>query len=74
MNASYLGAYVINNMDLKISNYFKYIADMQTKIPAFNRTSIIGNEIKEISNSEEESSLLKDYYHIQYNALFDYAR
>ena len=75
MNANYLGAYVINNMDLDISNYFKYVADMGTKLPAFNRSSlVIDGDVKLIADSEEGSNMLTTYNYVQYNALYDYAK
>ncbi len=72
MNANYLGAYVLNKMDLKISNYFKYVADMQTKTPMFNKETIIVDDyLYDYEEDKKDSELLKNYNYVQYRMLYD---
>ena len=54
MNANYLGAYVLNKLDLNISSYFKYVEDMRKKIQAFNRQGLYqNNEIIPFVNTDK---------------------
>lgn len=67
MNSNYLGSYIINNMDLNVSNYFKYIESMRKSVPIFNRTSIYVD-----SKNDNVNKLLNDYRNVEYSILYDY--
>ena len=67
MNASYLGAYLVNNIGLDISNYFKYIYSISKEIPIFNRNyMLINNEFQPINNNEIYN-LYKKVQHYEFN-------
>lgn len=75
MNSNYLGAYVANNMDIKLSNHFKYVADLLTKIPSFTRMGIrVGDEIHTFADVPEENKLLEDFKKVQYREFYDYEK
>lgn len=72
INSSYLGAYVINKMDIEISDYFKYVDYERKQVPVFNR-DVVYQDNKTI---KWDKSNLKDnimqYKYVQYNAFYDY--
>ncbi len=74
MNASYLGAYVLNKLDLNISNYFKYIESTRTKIPVFNRQVLYKDKnIISLDKLEyDDQKAIKDYKYVQYGSFYDY--
>lgn len=73
LNASFLGAYVLNKLDLKISNYYKYLDDLRKTIPAFTRQGIYQDgtitPYENISNNK--LSLINNYKNIQYSLFHD---
>lgn len=73
IKSSYLGAYVINKMDLDISDYYKFIDYTRTIIPVFNwETMQIGNKAMSIDDIPEKEKLqLTKYRYVQYNRLYD---
>ena len=73
MNANYLGAYVLNKLDLDISNYFKYIEATRKKVSVFNRQGIYKNGEIVLYNDidKEEQKTLNDYRHVQYGSFYD---
>lgn len=73
MNASYLGAYVLNNLDLNISNYFKYIDDTRKNLAAFNKYGILVNNelIPYLSLDSELARFVNDYRYVQYGSLYE---
>ena len=74
INSSYLGAYIINKMDLKISDYFKFVDYTRTIIPAFNRQAIIKNDkVISLENmNKKEKEQLQKYKIVQYNMFYDF--
>jgi hypothetical protein len=72
MNASFLGAYVLNKMDLKISDYFKYIANSEKIVSSYNRNSILVNDkIINYSEDEEKYNQIKNLNYVQYYSFYD---
>ena len=65
LNSNYLGAYVLNNMNLNVSDYFKYVNYVRTKVPVFSREYIYDNKnTKAITlnkASREEKAIIKDF-------------
>lgn len=76
INASYLGAYIINKLDLEVSNYFKFIDDVREVIPVFNRKSVyLNNEVYEYDElNEEVKDALKNYEYVQYGSFYEYIK
>ena len=74
INASYLGSYIINNMDLKISNYFKFIEYTRNIIPVFNRNVVYQNNATYDYDSldEEAKTALQNYKYVQYGSFYDF--
>lgn len=74
INASYLGAYVLNKMDLQISDYFKLVDYSRTIIPVFNRQAIYKDgktiNISDLEGIEKEQ--LEKYRFVQYNKFYDF--
>ena len=72
INSSYLGSYVINKMDLNISDYFKFVEYTRKQVPVFNRDVVYTNdEVIPIKKSNVYDSILK-YKKVQYNAFYDF--
>ncbi len=74
INANYLGSYILNNLDLEISDYFKYVNYNINILPVYNNLFIYKNDqiitLDNLSRGE-----LEDYYNIekvQYYKFFDY--
>lgn len=74
INMNYLGNYVLNNLDLEIDDYFKYIEYNRNLFPVYNNSFIYQDnkfkEIEELPNKKQN-----DYYNIeniQYYKFFDY--
>lgn len=76
INASYLGAYVLNKMDLEISNYFKYIDNTREILPVFNRNTIYKNNMTYDITAVDETTLnaLNNYKYIQYGSFYEYIK
>lgn len=76
INASYLGTYIINKMDLDISDYYKFVYQVMNEIPVFNRNSIlIGDKlinINEVEKNNDKMIALNNYKYVQYNGFYDY--
>ena len=68
-----MGVYILNKMDLNISDYFKFVDYTRTIIPAFNREAIIKNDniisLERINKEEKEQ--LQKYKIVQYNKFYD---
>lgn len=75
INSSYLGAYVLNKMDLKISDYFKFVNQTRGKVPVFNRSIIYDVENEEAINiddaDEKTKAALENYKYVQYKKFYD---
>ena len=72
MNASFLGAYVLNKMDLKISDYFKYIANSEKIAPAYNRNSIlVDDKVINYLGDKEKAEQIKNLNYVQYYSFYD---
>lgn len=73
INMSYLGSYIINKMDLEVSNYFKFIDYTRTIIPSFTRNFVYSNnEYKDFNNlNKEEEIALNNYKSVQYRMFYD---
>lgn len=76
INASYLGAYVLNKMDLEISDYFKFIDDTREKIPVFNRNIVYkNNKIYNINDFNPEIiNAINDYKIVQYGSFYEFVK
>lgn len=73
MNANYLGAYVLNKMDLKVSNYFKYIDDLRKKVPVYNRNAVYMNNNTALRSDLDYNAkkALEDYKFVQYGSFYE---
>lgn len=73
MNASYLGAYILNKMDLNISNYFKFIDDTRKKVSAFNRQGIyLGDRVVDFDDMNNSVKLtINNYKNVQYGSFYE---
>ena len=73
IKASYLGAYVLNKMDLDVSNYFKFIDYTREIIPVFNREAVyINSSFTEISNlTGIEKDALNNYKYVQHKYFYE---
>lgn len=73
MNANYLGAYVLNKMDLKVSNYFKYIDDLRKKVPVYNRNAVYMNNNTTLRSDLDYNAkkALEDYKFVQYGSFYE---
>lgn len=74
INMNYLGSYIANNIDINLSNYFKYVNHNLDILPVYNREFIYKNsKIQPIDNLPRNE--LENYYNIekvQYYKFFDY--
>lgn len=73
LNISYLGAYVLNNMDLNVSNYFKYVYNMSKEVPVFNRLGVYqdGEFLPFSELGSEGIELINNYKYVQYRSFYD---
>lgn len=73
LNISYLGAYVLNNMDLNVSNYFKYVYKTSKELPVFNRLGTYqdGEFLPFSELGSEEVELINNYKYVQYRSFYD---
>lgn len=73
IKANYLGAYVLNKMDLEISNYFKFIDYTRKIIPLFNREVLYSkNKFTEISKLRGiEKEALNNYKYVQHKYFYE---
>ena len=74
INACYLGAYVANRMDLKLSDYFRYVDYARTVLPAFNRgyVRLNGQLCWYTLLPEDAAQVYTDYQKIRYRYFFDF--
>ncbi len=72
INASYLGAYVANKMDIELSNYFKFIDYTRERVPVFNRNHYYDIESKTLKELSEVNDVLKKYQNVQYMSFYDF--
>lgn len=74
INACYLGAYVANRMDLKLSDYFRYVDYARTVLPAFNRgyVRLNGRLCWYTLLPEDAAQVYTDYQKIRYRYFFDF--
>lgn len=76
MNANYLGAYILNKLDLNISSYFKYIEATRKKVQVFNRQGLYQNN-KIISFEDADKNIqeaIKDYKYVQYKSFYEISK
>ena len=75
INSSYLGAYVLNKMDLKVSDYFKFIDYSRKTIPVFNRSVIYNSKTNTYTKMDQatkrEKGAINNYKNVQYYKFFD---
>ncbi len=73
MNASYIGAYLLDNLGFETSSYFKYINQVRKDLPVYNRNFIFKeNEFKSISEmTDEEKRIYEDKMQVQYRYFID---
>lgn len=74
ISASYLGAYVLNKLDLKISNYFKYIDYARTILPVYNRQYVYSSDgLRTLDNlTEDEEVVLNNLKFAKYRNFYDF--
>ncbi|GEM_PF-1416427 len=76
LNASFLGAYVLNNMDLNISNYFKYLDSVRKVVPAFNRDGVVND--KKITKFSDVNtnimSVINNYKYVQHGSFYEFIK
>ncbi|HJJ16882.1 MAG TPA: sulfatase-like hydrolase/transferase [Bacilli bacterium] len=76
INSSYLGAYVLNKMDLKVSDYFKFIDYSRKTIPVFNRSVIYNSKTNTYTKmdqaTKQEKGAINNYKNVQYYKFFDF--
>lgn len=75
INSSYLGAYVLNKMDLKVSDYFKFVDYSRKTIPVFNRSVIYNSKTNTYTKMDQatkrEKGAINNYKNVQYYKFFD---
>ncbi|MBR3132609.1 MAG: sulfatase-like hydrolase/transferase [Clostridia bacterium] len=73
VNSSYIGSYVLNKMVFDISDYFKYIEAMRTKLPVYNRNWVYKNgKFIDISDlDEDDAKAYDDKQQVQYRFFVD---
>ena len=75
LKASYLGSYVLNKLDLNISNYFKFIDYTRSKLPVFNRHIIYDTKTDQVKlieeATEEEKDIWNNYQYVQHYSFYD---
>ena len=76
IKSSYLGAYVLNKMDLKISDYFKFIDETREEIPVFNRGTVYkdGKQLKINTLDKETTELINNYKYVQYGSFYEFVK
>lgn len=76
INSSYLGAYVLNKMDLKVSDYFKFIDYSRKTIPVFNRSVIYNSKTNTYTKmdqaTKQDKGAINNYKNVQYYKFFDF--
>ena len=72
INASYLGAYVANKMDIKISDYFKFVDYMRGLVPVFNRNHYYDLESNTLKDIVDVEDVLNSYQNVQYMSFYDF--
>lgn len=76
INSSYLGAYVLNKMELKVSDYFKFIDYSRKTIPVFNRSVIYNSKTNTYTKmdqaTKQEKGAINNYKNVQYYKFFDF--
>lgn len=72
INASYLGAYIINKLDLEISDYFKFINNTRKIVPVFNRKNVYLDDVYDYDELDEKvKDALKNYEYVQYANFYE---
>lgn len=78
INSSYLGAYVLNKLDLEISDYFKFIDYTRTLMPTFNRKGIYNAKDNKFTSLKDinanQKTVLNNYKYVQYYKFYDYEK
>ena len=76
INLQYIGSYILNNMDLEISNWFKYVEILRKDIPVYNSSVIYSEEENTYCLYEncdkEKVNLINDFNKNQYYMFYDY--
>lgn len=76
INLQYIGAYIINNMDLNISNWFKYVESIRKDIPIYNSIVIYDEKTKSYciydKCDKRKIKLIDDFNKNQYYMFYDY--
>ena len=76
MNVSYLGAYILNKLELNISSYYKFLEKSRLEVPIFNRNvyyDIYTNEFKDLGEADDRiTKTLNNYRNVQYYAFYEY--
>ncbi len=74
INLSYLGIYVANNLDIKLSPYFSYIDSLKDKIPVFNNMGLYDFKKEKIIPYDKsgKNKDINNYRYVQYYSFYDY--
>lgn len=73
INLNYLGSYILNNVNLKIDNYFKYVNSNIKDFPVYNRTFIYNGKFQAIDDlSYRKQKQFQEIEQVQYHKFFDY--
>ena len=73
INLNYLGSYILNNLNLNIDNYFKYVNSNIEKFPVYNRTFIYNGTFQTIDDlSYRQQKQFQQIEQVQYYKFFDY--
>lgn len=73
INANYLGSYVVNNLDINVSDYFKYVNSNMFKLPIYARNFVYKDKIIPIDNlSNIDKKTYNNIGNVQYYKFYDY--
>ncbi len=74
LSANYLSSYVLENADLEMTPYQRYLYDLSKKLPVINAVGYIGDDGIYYSHDDqsEYTDYIENYRILQYNNLIDY--
>lgn len=74
LNASYLGAYILNKMDLEISDYFKFVDQARKVLPVFNnKCAYLNGQFTALDALDaKEAAVLKNLKFAKYRSFYDF--
>ncbi len=73
MNASYVGAYLLDHLDMEVSSYFSYLNTVRNGLPVYNRNFVYKNaEFTAVSDLNDEDKLVyQEKQQVQYRYFID---